>query len=80
MTGGAMTGVMNDFCRGGLRASGIVVGFLPTAISFGAIAVQAGVPNGGAIAMSVWVFAGASQFAAIESIRQNLPCLGLALC
>jgi len=54
-----MTGVMNDFCRGGLRASGIVVGFLPTAISFGAIAVQAGVPNGGAIAMSVWVFAGA---------------------
>ena len=79
MTGGAMTGVMNDFCRGGLRASGIVVGFLPTAISFGAIAVQAGVPNGGAIAMSVWVFAGASQFAAIEAIRQNLPWLSIVL-
>jgi len=55
------------------------VGFLPTAISFGAIAVQAGVSNAGAIAMSVWVFAGASQFAAIEAIRQQLPWLSIVL-
>lgn len=70
---------MQEFFRGGLRAVGIVLGFLPTAISFGAIAVQAGVPHGGAIAMSVWIFAGASQFAAIEAIRQNLSWLSIVL-
>ncbi|WP_448600659.1 hypothetical protein [Thermoleptolyngbya sp.] len=31
---------MREFLRGGVRALGIVAGFLPTAVSFGAIAIQ----------------------------------------
>lgn len=64
---------MNDFLRGAVRALGIVAGFFPIAISFGAIALQAGVSPLETLGMSVWIFAGASQFAVIEAIRQQLP-------
>lgn len=70
---------MKEFFAGAARALGIVAGFMPTAVSFGAIALQGGVPPGATAAMSVWIFAGASQFAAVEAVRQGLPWLSIVL-
>lgn len=70
---------MNQFLSGAQKAAGVVAGFLPIAMSFGAIAVQAGVGKGAAIAMSMWIFAGASQFAAIEAINQGLPWVSIVV-
>ncbi|MBE9178996.1 AzlC family ABC transporter permease [Oculatella sp. LEGE 06141] len=70
---------MPEFWRGSLRATGIVVGFFPIAMSFGAIAAQTGVSQLAAMGMSVWVFAGASQFAAIEAVRQDLSAVSIVL-
>lgn len=70
---------MNHFFAGAKRAAGVVAGFLPIAMSFGAIAVQSGVTSLATIAMSVWIFAGASQFAVIEAINQGLPWLSIVL-
>lgn len=70
---------MQDFFRGMGRASGIIAGFLPIAMSFGAIASQTGLSTAATGFMSLWVFAGASQFAAIEAIRQGLPWLSVVL-
>lgn len=70
---------MQDFFRGMGRSLGIVAGFLPIAMSFGAIATQTGLSTTATGFMSLWVFAGASQFAAIEAIRQDLPWLSIIL-
>jgi 4-azaleucine resistance transporter AzlC len=70
---------MKDFLYGCRRALGIVAGFLPIAMSFGAIAIQSNLSKLETIGMSVWIFAGASQFAAIEAIRQHLPWLSIVL-
>jgi len=70
---------MKDVIRGVSRASGVVIGFLPIATSFGAIAVQAGVPPWETIGLSIGVYAGASQFAAIEAVRQGLPWVSIVL-
>lgn len=57
----------------GLGASlGIVAGFLPIAMSFGALTLQAGVSLGSTLGFSAWLFAGASQFALLESLSQTL--------
>ncbi|WOD40540.1 AzlC family ABC transporter permease [Nodosilinea sp. E11] len=63
---------MKAFLQGCSRALGIVAGFLPIAMSFGAISVQAGLPATAAVGMSAWLFAGAAQFAAVEAVRQGL--------
>lgn len=70
---------MQDFLKGAVRSLGIVAGFLPTAISFGAIAIQSQVSPLATVAMSVWIFAGASQFAAVEGLRQGLPWFSIVL-
>lgn len=70
---------MREFLRGGVRALGIVAGFLPTAVSFGAIAIQAQVSVLATLGMSTWIFAGASQFAAVEGIRQGLAAVSIVL-
>jgi 4-azaleucine resistance transporter AzlC len=70
---------MQDGWRGAGRALGIIAGFLPIAMSFGAIAAQTGLTNLTTMGMSVWIFAGASQFAAVEGVRQNLPWFSIVL-
>ncbi|MDX2215754.1 MAG: AzlC family ABC transporter permease [Oculatellaceae cyanobacterium bins.114] len=70
---------MNDFLKGASHVIGVVVGFFPIAISFGAISVQAGIPAIATVAMSMGVYAGASQFAAAEAVRQGLPWLSIVL-
>lgn len=53
----------------GIRAGApIAIGYVPIAIAFGALALKADLTIGEAIAMSVFVFAGASQFMAASMI------------
>ncbi|RKD30016.1 AzlC family ABC transporter permease [Thermohalobacter berrensis] len=61
----------NSFISGMKRGLPIALGYVPIAITFGLIAKSQGVPNYISIMMSALVFAGASQFVAI-----NLLALG----
>lgn len=70
---------MKDFIRGVNSALGVVAGFLPIAMSFGAIAVQSGLSTPTTVGMSLWLYAGASQFALVEGVRQGLPGLSILL-
>jgi 4-azaleucine resistance transporter AzlC len=44
------------------------MGYLPTGFAFGVLAVQAGLPPAVTLAMSVFIFAGALQFAAVPML------------
>lgn len=57
-----------DFKAGILKAFPIIIGYLPIAISFGIIAVQANISVYQALLMSLVVYAGASQFMAVNMI------------
>jgi 4-azaleucine resistance transporter AzlC len=70
---------MQEFIRGCTRVLGVVAGFLPIAMSFGALSVQAGLSVAATVGMSMGLYAGASQFAAIEGVRQHLPWLSIVL-
>lgn len=70
---------MQEFLKGINRALGVGVGYVSIAISFGALATQSGLSDAAAVIMSVWVYAGAAQFAALEGIRQNLSWLSIVL-
>jgi len=60
----------------GVRAAGpILVGILPFALVTGITAIGAGLTIGEAVGMSLVVFAGASQLAAIDLIGSNAPFL-----
>lgn len=63
---------MQEFLKGINRAIGVGAGYMPIAIGFGALAKQSELSDAAAVGMSVWVYAGAAQFAALEGIRQNL--------
>lgn len=54
------------FVRGLRRGVPIVFGYLPIAIAFGLLAREAALPWAAALGLSVFVFAGASQFIAVE--------------
>ena len=70
---------MQEFGRGYRRVLGVIAGFLPIAMSFGALSVQAGLSVAATVAMSMGLYAGASQFAAIEAVNQGLPWLSIVL-
>ena len=58
----------------GIKAAGpLVLGILPFALVAGITAVGAGMTIGEAVGMSIIVFAGASQLAAIDLIGSNAP-------
>ncbi|WP_128896818.1 AzlC family ABC transporter permease [Longirhabdus pacifica] len=57
-----------DWIKGIIVALPIVIGYIPIAITFGILSVQANVPLYYAVLMSILVFAGASQFVAISMI------------
>jgi len=60
----------------GLLAGGpIVLSYLPIAFSFGVAATQAGLTAAEAVALSVIVYAGASQFLAVALITSGAPVL-----
>jgi 4-azaleucine resistance transporter AzlC len=61
---------------GGLAASlPIVMGYLPIAFSFGVAAVRAGFSTGEAAALSLLIYAGASQFLALALLSTGAPVL-----
>lgn len=65
---------MNDDVRAGVRDSlPILIGIAPFAVVTGIAAVEAGLTFTQAVGMSVIVFAGASQLAALELIGGNAP-------
>lgn len=61
-----------SFVAGAADVGPILLGILPFALIAGVAAVDAGLTTVQAVAMSVFVFAGASQLAAIELIEQNV--------
>lgn len=64
----------------GLLAGGpIVLGYLPIAFSFGVAATQAGLSAVEATALSVIIYAGASQFLAVALITSGAPVLVTAV-
>ena len=69
----AVTSPRSDFRAGVRVAAPIVLGVFPFGMVAGAAAVSVGVPTLHAVAMSVVIFAGASQLAAVELIGRNAP-------
>ncbi|MEM1286365.1 MAG: AzlC family ABC transporter permease [Pseudomonadota bacterium] len=65
--------------RGARRLVPVSVFVIPFGIAYGVAAIEAGLTVDQAIAMSAFMFAGASQFAAIDLWQGPLPYLSLAL-
>lgn len=65
---------MKDFFKGLNAAVPIAIGYLPIAVTFGLLGLSSGLPGWAVIAMSVLVYAGASQF-----IAANLVALGASV-
>lgn len=67
---------MRDGARRMFPVSAFVI---PFGLAFGAAAIDQGLSPLDAMLMSAFVFAGASQFAALEVLRQPLPYMSVAL-
>ncbi len=64
--------------QGIFSALPIIMGYLPIGFAFGVLAATAGLGVGGAVAMSVFVYAGSAQFIAIGLIEGGAGPLTLA--
>ncbi|MEP7287679.1 MAG: AzlC family ABC transporter permease [Chloroflexota bacterium] len=62
-----------EFLTGAKDTIPLVLGAIPFAIIFGAVAGSSGLSAGGTVAMSVFVFAGSAQFIATNLIASNTP-------
>lgn len=69
----------SEFTAGVLSAIPIVVGYLPIAVAFGMIAQQAGIPPLLSVCMSGLVYAGASQFMAVNMLSTGAGSLEIVL-
>ncbi len=65
--------MISDFARGLRAALPVMLGYFPIAVSFGIVARDGGLPLWLAALMSVIVYAGASQFAAVAMLRLGAP-------
>ncbi len=65
------------FHRGLLAGLPVAIGYLPIAVAFGVISRTAGVPHLAAVLMSLLVFAGASQFVAVELLAAGAAFPGI---
>jgi 4-azaleucine resistance transporter AzlC len=66
--GGAAEAEHGRARAGVAHALGAAAGYVPVGVAFGAIAVQAGMPGGLAVLMSVTVYAGAAQLASLQAL------------
>ncbi|CAG9000260.1 MAG: hypothetical protein CENE_02254 [Candidatus Celerinatantimonas neptuna] len=64
-----------DYGSGVVASLPIILGYFPVAMSFGLIAVQAGLSIQGAVLISAVVYSGASQFLLIAMISSGVPLL-----
>jgi 4-azaleucine resistance transporter AzlC len=62
----------SSFREGARAALPIVLGYLPVALTFGMLARKAGFTSLEAVLMSLFVYAGASQFLAIEMVSKGV--------
>ncbi len=69
----------SDVLRGLKAGLPVAAGYLPVAVAFGLLARQSGLTVGQALGMSAWVYAGASQFAAVNLIGAGVPALQIVL-
>lgn len=71
---------MQDFKKGCMSGLSIAIGYFPIAVTFGLIAMQtAGLSLSQSTLMSIWVFAGASQYIAIELISAKVSALEIII-
>ena len=63
----------DQFRQGSRSAVPIVLGFIPVGIAFGVLAIKSGLTGFEAVAMSFVVYAGASQFIAVDMLAAGLP-------
>lgn len=64
-----------DFFTGLKDSAPVAIGYLPVAITFGLISVQAGLSEGTTILLSAIMFSGASQFMFVAMFASGLPML-----
>lgn len=69
----------NQALIGMVRAVPIILGYLPIGLAFGVLASTAGVGPSGAVAMSVFVFAGSSQLIAVGMIGAGAEMLAITM-
>ena len=69
----------SSFREGVKGALPIVLGYLPVGITFGILARKAGLTSFEVGLMSLFVYAGASQFLAIEMISKGIPNFSIIL-
>jgi 4-azaleucine resistance transporter AzlC len=79
MTAVTIKEVGTEIKRGAARGMPIVVGYFPIGFAFGVLAAEAGLSVTAAAAMSVFVFAGSSQFIAVSMIEGGAGPLTLAV-
>jgi len=63
-----LPGKESQFLKGCYAGSGIAIGYLPAAITFGLLAKSTGLSAAETMAMSLFVYAGASQYMALNLI------------
>jgi 4-azaleucine resistance transporter AzlC len=61
----------NGFLQGVVAAIPVAIGYLPISITFGVISIKYGIPLSQTVLMSATVFAGASQFMAVNMLVMN---------
>lgn len=76
---GADVGPRDAFGAGVRAVAPVLLGIAPFGLVAGAAAVDVGLPVSGAVALSVVVFAGASQLAAIGLLAQGAPAVVIVL-
>lgn len=68
-----MRGTTDGTRRGLLAGIPIVIGYLPVAVTFGALAVGAGMPIWLPVLFSVLIFAGGTQFILLGALQSGTP-------
>lgn len=63
--------ILNEFRQGVLAGIPIAIGYIPISVAFGVVAKQTGIPLIQSVLMSSLVFAGASQFMAVNMLAQG---------
>ncbi|MEW5784912.1 MAG: AzlC family ABC transporter permease [Bacillota bacterium] len=70
---------ISEFRRGAAGAVPIIMGYIPIGFAFGVLAAESGIGLAGAVAMSVFVYAGSSQFIALGLIESGAAVSALGL-
>jgi 4-azaleucine resistance transporter AzlC len=68
-----------EFVRGVRAGIPVAVGYVPMAVAFGVLATQTGLTFGQAAAMSLFVYAGASQFASLGLLAGGASAAAIVL-